>query len=79
MNYPRLSQAETLIIFGNVTINSRALEMIVGHNINVMEIVLGNNVTLTVDGNPDAWQPHFADGSVWKYDNHLHKLSRKNY
>lgn len=75
-----LSNSETLIILGGsgVTLKPRALERIVGPNNNIRIIVLGNNVTLANVIDPDAWQPRFSDGSVWKYDNALHKLLRNN-
>ena len=73
-----LSQTETVIIFGNVNLNARALQKIVGYNNNIRVLVLGEGTGLAIEGDASAWQPHFADGSIWKYEKDLYKLSRKN-
>lgn len=77
-NYQLLSQTETLIIFGNVNLNARALGRIIGCNQNIRVIVLGNGSGLAIEGDASAWQPNLGDGSSWKYEKDLHKLSRKN-
>ncbi len=73
-----LTQSETLIILGEVSLKPRALERILGNNRKVRVIILGNKVSLAIDKDPDVWQPHFSDGSVWNYDKNLHKLIKNS-
>lgn len=76
--YHLMAETETLIITGNVTLNEHALGLIIGHNNNVKVVVLGDGTGLTVNGDLAAWMPNFGDGSVWRYEKDLFKLSRKN-